>query len=322
MPQNVRSILFCSLSIVLLLISTASYLHVVGATPSDTITYTNVPYCNIDGNQQYLDVYIPKSQATRDRGFSLPAVIYVHGGGWINGSKADDWFNIFPLLLNAGFVVVSVSYQLWTLGLAPTFPENEQDVSCAVRFIRANAAEYNVDPSRIGLLGDSAGGQLVSLEALSAEAGTFDHVGQYQDVSSGVQAVVDEFGPTNLTDSSFASNENILCYTQYCINLVHVIFGDDKSLLSEASPVNYVSSPRDAPPFLIQQGVDDTTVYPIQSQMLANALYSARDSVQLIPVQCAGHEFAVDYSAGCTHITPSLPDLLDQIIDFFSSQLG
>jgi acetyl esterase/lipase len=322
LSQGIRIILLCSLSIALLLFSTASYLHVVSASTYDTTTYTNVPYCNINGNQQYLDVYIPSSHATKGREFSLPAVIYVHGGGWINGSKSDDWFNIFPMLLNAGFVVVSVDYQLWASGSPPTFPQNEQDVSCAVRFIRANADNFNIDPYRIGLLGDSAGGQLVSLEALSAEAGTFDHVGQYQEVSSEVQAVVDEFGPANLTDSSFTDNPTILCYTPECINLVQAIFGGDRGLLSVASPVNYAGSSRNTPPFLIQQGVDDTIVYPIQSEMLANALSSARDNVQITPVQCAGHEFQVDYDAGCTHITPSLSDLLSQIVDFFNSQLG
>jgi acetyl esterase/lipase len=175
------------------------------------------------------------------------------------------------------------------------------------RFRRANATEYFIDSQHIGLLGDAAGGNLASLEALSSLNNTFDNAGQYLNYSSRVQAVADMFGPTNLTDPSLGKT---------FMGIVQSAFGNNVTSLIRGSPAYYASS--GAPPFLIVQGDNDTTVPKIQSMYLYNALKKQGDPVQLILVNNAGYDFSPLKHAP---MIPSLPQLLSQTMIFFNSTL-
>ncbi len=206
------------------------------------IVIRNITYCNIDNYPEQMDIYIPSPNLSDS---ADPVAMYVHGGGWINGSKTTDWEGVFPLLLSNGFIVASIDYFMPLP--SPAFPLNVEDLACAARFLRSNAAHYHIDPNHIGLLGDSAGGNLVSLEALAAINGSFDKVGQYTNYSSQVQAVVDAFGPANLTDPSFNQNSIATRYTSNDINLTQFVFGGSYANLISASPTSYASSER-APP--------------------------------------------------------------------------
>jgi acetyl esterase/lipase len=180
------------------------------STPTQTETFTptampidpaklgtverDVTYCTMDGVPVAMDIYYPAT-ATRQ----WPAVIIVHGGAWITGDKATSAsLAIQPGLTARGLLVVSINYRL-----APDFPWPAmiEDAKCAVRSLRAHASEYNLDPNRIAIEGDSVGGQIALLVGLTDPTVGWD-VGPYLDTSSQVQAVVDFFGPTNLTDPS------------------------------------------------------------------------------------------------------------------------
>ena len=150
----------------------------------------NLTYCD----SQRLDLFIPRVALSRP----LPIAMYVHGGGMTGGDKTD----INPVFLNpltsAGYAVASVNYRL-----APEFrfPAQIEDVKCAIRYLRADAPRYGLDGREIFGFGTSVGGQLVALAALTGPHSTFD-VGRYPTESSNLLAVVDIFGPANLTETA------------------------------------------------------------------------------------------------------------------------
>jgi acetyl esterase/lipase len=260
-----------------------------------------VAYCKRNGVALKMDIYFPKQA----KDVAMPIVVYVHGGGWIAGSKGrGPGMSDTPALLERGFVVAAVNYRL-----APKykFPVQIEDVKCAIRFLRAHALPLHIDPKRIGAWGSSAGGHLVALLGLTDASAGFD-VGEYLDQSSRVQAVVDMFGPTNLMTWSRGTNGVFA-------KRVFGITSKDDPMLARGSPVTYVS--KDAPPFLILQGEKDGLVPPSQSQELYDRLKEAGANVNLVMVKNAGHAFT--RSGG--KIDPSRADLTKMIADFFDKNL-
>jgi acetyl esterase/lipase len=261
----------------------------------------DVPYCDGDVSLK-MDIYHPATTET-----PAPAIVYVHGGGWYSGDKSNsDGQEYIRLLAARGYLVAAVNYRL-----APRyqFPAQIEDIKCAVRFLRANAAKYNIDPTNIGALGDSAGGHLVALLGMTDGDSVFGESGAYCQQSDQVQAVVDLYGPADL-ELFFESNASSL--------LAEHVFGTDdpdSEIVKEASPVTYVSG--DAPPFLIIQGDKDDIVSPQQSQELYERLISAGAPASLIMVKNAGHSFAP--VAG--DITPTRKEIARLIGDFFDKQL-
>jgi acetyl esterase/lipase len=243
------------------------------------------------GNSQKLDLYIPNVAITHP----LPLAIFVHGGGLTSGDKSG----INPVFLNAlasaGYVVASVNYRL-----APQykFPAQIEDLKSAIRYIRGNAQMYGINGSEIFLFGTSAGGELSAIAALTGSNSQFD-VGPYLNESSGVTAVADMFGPANLTS-----------YASY--STPQKIFGNNQSNLVLASPTTYVAA--NAPPILIIQGIDDTTVPKSQSIELYYDLTTAGDQTQLILVQNMGHMFI---QVGSEPIAPSLSEIAQDMVSFF-----
>ena len=201
-----------------------------------------------------MDIRYPRSTDGR-----WPVAMYVHGGGWTGGDeKGGTGAEDISGLQKAGFLVVSVNYRL-----APEykFPAMIEDVKCAVRFLRARAAEYNLDPDHIGAWGSSAGGHLVALLGLADESAGWD-VDEYLEYSSRVQAVVDMFGPADLTVPFSGGYDN----------LKDTVFGGFDAAL--ASPVTY-ATPGD-PPFLILHGDKDELVPITQSETLLARLQAER----------------------------------------------
>jgi len=253
----------------------------------------DIVYCTTDNIDLQLDLYYPKS-------FSgpTPAVIFVHGGAWSSGDKTPgSLVNAFSYLLDAGFIVGSVNYRL-----APEyqFPAMIEDVKCAIRFLRANAATYSINPDKIGAWGASAGGHLVSLLGVTDPSAGFD-VGQYLDQSSRVQTVVDMFGPEDLTTR----------FPKVDVNLLANVFGSFS--LAQGSPVTYITP--DDPPFLILQGDADTVVPLNQSQEFYDKLTAAGVPAQLVIVHNGPH------GLGAPNESPSLSELISMIVQFFEATL-
>jgi len=261
----------------------------------------DITYGVADGIALKMDIYYPKAAEG-----TVPAVLYVHGGGWTKGDKrVGAGATEIPELVSRGYLVAAINYRL-----APQykFPAQIEDVKCAVRFLRANAATYGIDPEHIGAWGGSAGGHLVSLLGVTDTTAGFEGNGGYANQSSQVQAVVDMFGPSDLSMVFEGANQRLQAQ----------VFGTtdhNSEIVKRASPITWVSS--DDPPFLILHGEKDTLVPPSQSEILYDQLISAGVPATLVIVKNAGHGFA---PAGGT-IDPSRMEITKMVADFFDKYL-
>ncbi|MBM3174084.1 MAG: alpha/beta hydrolase [Chloroflexi bacterium] len=258
-------------------------------------------YGTVDGAALKMDIYYPTSATS-----SVPAVLHVHGGGWTKGDKALTAGAVFvPELTKRGYLVASINYRL-----APQykFPAHIQDVKCAVRYLRAHAADYGIDPDRIGAFGGSAGGHLVALLGVTDKDAGFDNSGGWYDQSSRIQAVADQFGPSDLTIIFEGAKPTLL--TQ--------VFGNSdrhSDIVVSASPAPHVSP--DDPPFLIMHGDKDRLVPLSQSQILYDRLKAVGVPATLVIVKNAGHGFLP--AGGIPNPTPI--QLADMLADFFDQHL-
>jgi acetyl esterase/lipase len=251
-----------------------------------------------------LDYFYPTNQ---DRPNSV--VMYVHGGAWRAGSKS--MLSIIPgpaELLERGYAVVAINYRL---GPDHKFPAMLEDSKCAVRFLRAHAKEFNLDPERIGVIGDSSGGHLVSLLGLTDSSAGFEGQGGWSNQSSGVQAVVDLYGPSDFATAG-ADNSKI---ARAVLKSGFGVEDPADPALKRASPVTYVSAK--APPFLIIHGDHDDLVPLTQSEELHEKLKAAGADSTLIVV--------TNFSHGFTPIglksSPTSAELAKIITDFFDKHL-
>ncbi len=216
-----------------------------------------------------------------------PAAVYVHGGSWVSGDYDTGGFiidRIGPALAAHGFVVVSLDYRLGPRG---HWPDQIVDVKCAIRYLRANAAHFHIDPVAIGAWGQSAGGHLVALLGTAGRSAGWD-IGAYRNESSTVQAVVDMAGPSDLL--TMGDQGDAVLVAESFISLLGSVpsrqLGAD---LRKASPTTYVR--KGDPPFLILDSNNDEIVYPEQSDELAWDLGLAGVPHELMTVVDGGHEF-------------------------------
>ncbi|HEY6427461.1 MAG TPA: alpha/beta hydrolase, partial [Acidimicrobiales bacterium] len=213
-----------------------------------------------------------------------------------------------PELAARGFVLASLDYRL---GPRSPWPAQIEDVKCAIRYLRANAHDLNIDPGEIGAWGQSAGGHLVALLGTAGPAAGWD-VGAYTDESSKVEAVVDMAGPSDLLTlgdqgASMVVQENF-------ISLLGTMPPQRLgAALRAASPVTYAA--QSDPPFLVLHSDNDDIVYPQQSQELAWDLKANHVPVRLITVHGAGHEFDQPGAS------PPPADIARIIVDFFVQTL-
>jgi len=243
--------------------------------PAGASSTRTVTYCVEGGQSLAMTLFTPGTPGDSD-----PVVLQVHGGGWQHGGRLLSLSESGAAtdLVDAGFVVASIDYRL-----APENPWPDQiiDTKCAVRYLRANATELGIDPNRIAALGDSAGGQLVSLLGTTGSS-TLWHEGPYADESSAVDAVVDEFGPADLSATGWPVDS---------VDMIRRAFGvppgTSSPVLAQASPITHVAA--GDPPFLIVQGTDDQVVPMSQSERFAAQLRVNDVPVQVVLVAGGRH---------------------------------
>jgi acetyl esterase/lipase len=259
-------------------------------------TYSGLPY----------GAYVDSSGATQNLLLELmvpagapspvPLVIWVHGGGWSSGSRLPVPSNV-TALCDRGFAVASLDYRFTNVA---RWPAQIQDCKGAVRWLRAHAATYGIDPNRFGVWGPSAGGQLVSMLGTSGGVTTATvgnarvdlegTVGGNAGVSSRVQAVVDWYGAIDFLQMRFfptPSAPNHDGSTSAESKLIGGPIQDNPELSATASPLTYVTP--DDPPFLVMHGTQDT-LYPFhQSRLLVDALAAQGVPVTFTPVPNGGH---------------------------------
>jgi acetyl esterase/lipase len=222
----------------------------------------DIQYAEVEGHALLLDLYLP--HGTRQP----PLIVWVHGGAWRSGDKSS-----MPLqaLLRDGFTVASVEYRLTTIA---RFPAQVHDLKAAIRFLRAKASEWKLNPERIAIAGASAGGHLAALVGVSNGNSLLEgKVGNYLDQSSDVQAIVSFFGASNLQTILDQSTPHGLGVRIPALQLLLGGQPEEKVELARlASPVAHVDA--HDPPLLLLHGDQDPQM-PINQSHELQGLYRA-----------------------------------------------
>jgi acetyl esterase/lipase len=251
-------------------------LSCAGSVRAAFTSVTNLRYQTGTQVRQVLDIHRPAPVPSSP----MPVILWIHGGGWLVGHK-DDAPQINEIT-NAGYVLAAMNYRYSST--AP-FPAQIQDVKAAIRFLRANAAAYNLDPSRISVWGQSAGAHLAALAAVTSGVSQttlgqpFD-VGANLSFSSAVQACVAFATPSYLGDAAV----NDTTVSTYLGGLL-------PGALPTAQAANCYNPAYlgNDPPFLVVHGLTDTLVPPIYGSNLHNALVAAGGSSTYVPLPGVGH---------------------------------
>lgn len=244
--------------------------------PEDVIFEKDIEYANPKDTQLQLNLARPK----QSEGL-LPAVVCIHGGGFRAGTR-QSYDGLCLKLAQRGYVAITVTYRL-----APDhqFPAAVHDVKAAVRWMRANAEKYHVDPARIGTTGGSAGGHLAQFLALTADVPEFEGESGSPGLSSSVACVVNYYGPSDFTHSYEKSVD--------AAEVLPLFLGGDLTQERHrhilASPLYWVT-PRAAPTLVIH-GTEDPYVAYEQATWLVERLQAADVEVKLLTLQGAGHGF-------------------------------
>lgn len=245
--------------------------------PEGTIVHRDLAYVQGGHERQRLDLYLPMD------GSSLPLIINIHGGAFKMGSKEQG----VPMdYLRQGYAVASINYRL---SQHARFPAQIEDCKAAVRWLRAHAREYRLDPSRFAAWGASAGGHLAAMLGTTGDTREFD-VGPNLDHSSRIQAVVDYFGPTDFLQMDAHRLQGGMVHDAADSPESELIGGaiqEHPEKARRANPITYVTA--GDPPFLICHGDRDPLVPHHQSELLEAALKKAGVPVTFRSVKGAGH---------------------------------
>lgn len=233
----------------------------------------DVPYVAHGSRSRTLDIYLP-DKATAPR----PLMVWIHGGSWNSGDKS------FPPglgLLLRGYVVASIDYRL---SREAVFPAQIYDCKAAIRFLRAHAGQFDIDPARIGVWGCSAGGQLAALLGTTNGLKEYEGLEGPLGVSGNVQAVCDWFGPSDFLQWKGLSGSGAAVVSQFLGGVASA----DSMAARFASPAEQAGRST-LVPFLIMHGEQDVVVPARQSQILFERLRNAGAPVMLIVLPHAGH---------------------------------
>lgn len=239
----------------------------------------DLPYANYNGREMLLDLYVPESS-----GAPLPAIVYVRGGGWVGTSKKEVT-DFGPVMAGDGFVTAVIEYRSTNDTIAPG---NIHDCKAAVRWLRANANKYGVDPTRIGATGSSAGGHLVALMGTTNGVKELEGNGGNAGFLSDVQSVVDFCGPSDLlwvTTPEHRAKFKVL----YDVTAKYVggPVLEHAALAKLVSPLHHVS--KSVVPMMIVHGDVDDVVSVEESVILHEALQKAGAVSELIVLPGVGH---------------------------------
>jgi acetyl esterase/lipase len=225
-----------------------------------TITVTqNIRYREGNSQAWTLDMAMPANFGEKLR----PALVIVHGGGWAAGSKSDGVYQRMMVdYAQKGYVTINVNYRL--TGEAP-FPACIEDVKCAVRWLRAHADKYKVDPNRIGGYGHSAGAHLALMLAMAPKSAGLEGDGGWDQYSSGLNVVVGGSPPTELGRQTPMAQK-------------------------EWWPIGYIGA--NHPPMFLIQGGDDKVVRPELTEDFVNKMKAAGAKIEYLRIDGVGHGVA------------------------------
>jgi acetyl esterase/lipase len=287
----------------------ASYSNVVYSTPTT----------NGKATQLKMDIQVPKTAGRK------PVVIYITGGGFIVADNSAN-LNQRTYIADHGYVVASITYR--TVLDGATWRDTLADVKSAIRYLRAHAKTYNIDPKKVAVWGQSAGGYLASMAGTTSGDKRFD-VGENLKQSTDVQAVVDEFGPSDLSKVA-ADYDKATQKANYQPgnSLAQFVFGpgtklsieDDPSAVRAGDPTTYITSR--TPPFIELQGSHDQLVSPSRTLLLHTALRAKGVASTRYVLKGANHGDLALPGLPKTNGRPwSTKKVMNIIVDFLNKQL-
>jgi acetyl esterase/lipase len=279
--------------------ATAEIVEIPADSPSNFVAHmADVTYTTVKGgfarNVLNMDLLIPATEQP------VPAIVFVTGNGW----QSIDRKVLLPqlsALAKSGYVIASIDYRI--IGEAK-FPEPEKDVKTAIRFLRANAARFNIDPEKIGLFGNSAGGHLSSFAGTTGGVAEFEGE-DWKDQSSAAQAVVAWYAPLYFETLGNKPTDSANLHAGFDLK-------DPKNAedVKKLNPATYLDA-KD-PPFLLVHGTEDKLVAFEHSQRFYDDLKAAGVEATLVKVNGAGHSFG---------LVSSQPEVNERIQAFFDKHL-
>ena len=245
------------------------------AVPETVVFERDIEFANPDNQHLQVNVARPKGGDGL-----LPAVVCIHGGGFRAG-KRESYDRLCVTLAERGYVAITVTYRL---APAYPFPAAVQDCKAAVRWLRANAAKYHVDPARIGVTGGSAGGHLAQFLGVTAGVKEFEGEGNPEQ-SSAVACVVNFYGPSDLTKSYGKSVDAAEVLPLFFGGSLHTKWREHIT----GSPLYWVTP--NAAPTLCVHGTDDKYVAYEQAGWIVDRLKASAVEAELLTLEGAGHGF-------------------------------
>lgn len=246
--------------------------------PDNVEIKRDLVYSSLGSRELHLDLFLPKEDAG-----PFPAVVYIHGGAWSGGNKSA-FQRQAAYMATKGYVGACMEYRL--SGEA-RYPAAVHDSKAAVRWLRANAARYRIDPKRVGAAGGSAGGHLVAFLGTTGDRKEFEGQGGNPGVSTRVRAVA-AFNP--VLDMTVARmRDSAVSASSALVKFLGATYAERPELYAEASPTTHVS--RESAAFLFLHGTGDTTVPYQQSVEMMKKLKEAGVYADLFSAEDARHGF-------------------------------
>jgi acetyl esterase/lipase len=261
----------------------------------------NITYARAGGRELKLDIYRPENVTEKH-----PAVLQIHGGGWVIGDKREQGIPLLNHLAANGWVGFNANYRL---SPTATWPDHLVDLKRAVVWIREHADEYGVDPDFIAVTGGSAGGHLTAMMGLTADDPTLQP--GFEDADTSVQAAVPFYGVFDFTDRQGVQVDDFL--SRFLEPIVMKAFiADEPEKFTAASPIDRVNA--DAPPFFVIHGDRDTLAPLDDARLFVERLREASDEpVVYAELQGAQHAFDIFYSMRSTPVFDAVERFLEKV---------
>jgi acetyl esterase/lipase len=240
----------------------------------------NLPFGRAGGRVQRLDVILPKKPGTR-----RPAVLQIHGGGWIIGDKREQGWPLLKYLASNGWVGFNANYRL---SPAATWPDHLVDCKRALAWIREHADEYDIDPDFIVVTGGSVGGHLTAMMALTANDPRYQP--GFEDADTSVQAAVPFYGVYDFTNRGDTQTPEMRSWVLQPL-VMKAFYDDEPEKFSAASPMDQIHA--DAPPFMVLHGSKDTLA-PVADAREFVRMLDGVSTQQVFYVELDGAQHAFD----------------------------
>jgi acetyl esterase/lipase len=275
---------------------------------SKTRVQRNLVYARVRGQRLRLDMYLPPPNVKRPR----PAVVQVHGGGWVVGDKREQGVPLMTRLSDRGFVGFNVNYRL---SPGATWPDHLVDVKRAIAWIREHADEYGVDPSRVAVTGGSAGGHIAAMVGLTGSDPQYQP--GFEEADTTVQAVIPFYGIYDFTDRLKTHAPGFID-TLLEPMVMKAFLDEDPEAFAAASPLDNVNP--DAPPFFVIHGDRDSMAPLADARAFVERMREvSKQPVLYAEIAGAQHSFDLFVSPRSLPVIEGVGDFLDHLFEERSS---